>query len=443
MSRFHRTRFAFGAGLLGAALMLATSAQADKLWNATIIHAFCQQENCSDSYFPGPLVLDRSGNLYGAVPNGGAFNEGFIYELIPDAHHVNWSYQVLYSFCPKLGCRDGAAPYASLVLDGLGNLYGTTPGGTLNGDTIPGTAFELSPPSHNGTWKFKVLHTFCKIDGKKCVSEGALRSGLSYLGQSSGMPYDGHSALYGTTFDFTQNTGTAFELISQAGAWEESAIFDFCATGLPDCINGFAPGGLTVDASGNLYGTAGRGGNSTDSGLVFELSPNGDGAGWTATVLYNFCQNFGFGGCADGQFPSSDLTLDNTGALFGETAQGGNGRECTSGRDYGCGTLFKIASGDHSFSVIHSFCIAKRCQDSAFPGAGLTLDARGNLFGGTEGRGSPFHSTLFKFNGSHLQTICHECGANYILNESTKLAIDGNGWLYGTTSTTAFVATPP
>jgi uncharacterized repeat protein (TIGR03803 family) len=51
---------------------------------------------------------------------------------------------------------DGENPYAGLIFDAAGNLYGTTSdGGTSNS----GTLFELTPAA-GGTWTEKVLHSF-------------------------------------------------------------------------------------------------------------------------------------------------------------------------------------------------------------------------------------------------------------------------------------------
>src|ERR1700690_656741 len=65
--------------------------------------------------------------------------------------------KVLYSF---QGGNDGDDPYAGLILDGSGNLYGTTAyGGTGSCSSGCGTVFELSP-NGGGGWTETVLYSF-------------------------------------------------------------------------------------------------------------------------------------------------------------------------------------------------------------------------------------------------------------------------------------------
>jgi uncharacterized repeat protein (TIGR03803 family) len=82
-------------------------------------------------------------------------------------------------------------------------------------------------------------------------------------------------------------------------------------------IDGVQPSsGLVMDSKGNLYGTTEFGG-ANQTGTVFELSP-ATGGGWTETVIYTF----GPSSKGDGQFPSSGLTFDAQGNMFGTTVGG-------------------------------------------------------------------------------------------------------------------------
>jgi len=124
-----------------------------------------------------------------------------------------------------------------------------------------------------------------------------------------------------------------FSLAVSVQAQTETTLVSF--TGGSDGRNPIA--GLISDASGNLYGVAGTGGNvhlcqGHGCGVLYELSPNGSG-GYTETVLYTFT------GGADGTFPNSTLLMDAAGNLYGTTFLGG---DLTCNSPYGCGTIFEF-----------------------------------------------------------------------------------------------------
>jgi uncharacterized repeat protein (TIGR03803 family) len=127
------------------------------------IHTFCTKADCADGQAPqSGLVMDGAGNLYGTTSDGGKLGpdghrHGIVYELTPNAAHTRWSFHVLHSFCQKANCADGDSSFASLILDVNGNLYGTT---SYGGTNDGGTVFELSPSG--GHWTFSLLHRFCR-----------------------------------------------------------------------------------------------------------------------------------------------------------------------------------------------------------------------------------------------------------------------------------------
>jgi hypothetical protein len=84
------------------------------------------------------VILDTAGNLYGTTSYGGVYSGGTVFEL---THQVGggWKERVLHSF--KTNGTDGYLPYAGLIIDSAGNLYGTT---QLNLNNC-GTAFEIIP----------------------------------------------------------------------------------------------------------------------------------------------------------------------------------------------------------------------------------------------------------------------------------------------------------
>jgi len=102
--------------------------------------------------------------------------------------------------------------------------------------------------------------------------------------------------------------------------------------------------------------------------------------------------------CADGAWPFAPLTIDNSGNLYGTTAYGGNaGASNTCGHEPpppgGCGVAFELTpkqGGGWTYTVLHAFCSegTNNCSDGSSPQAGLTMDSTGNLYGTTSGGGS-------------------------------------------------------
>jgi uncharacterized repeat protein (TIGR03803 family) len=103
-----------------------------------------------DTPFAG-LVFDQSGNLYGGTYQGGVAGGGTVFELSPSGG--SWIFSVLYTFSP--GLLGPGGPFSSLVMDGAGDLYGTT---YQDGPYGAGTVFRLTP--HNGGWAYTTLHIF-------------------------------------------------------------------------------------------------------------------------------------------------------------------------------------------------------------------------------------------------------------------------------------------
>jgi uncharacterized repeat protein (TIGR03803 family) len=146
---------------------------------------------------------------------------------------------VLHTFA---GGKDGAIPYAGVVRDRAGNLYGTTNQG---GGSGLGTVFKLDK---NG--KETVLHRFSGLP------DGAL--------PGAGLILDAAGNLYGTTAAGGSGAGTVFKLDSKGN---ETVLYHF-----PRGVDGSIPqAGLIRDAAGNLYGTTTNGG--AGHGVVFKLAP--------------------------------------------------------------------------------------------------------------------------------------------------------------------------
>jgi len=113
-----------------------------------------------DGYAPAAgLIFDAAGNLYGSTAGGGASTStclftgcGTVFELMPKSGLI-WAEEILYTFLGPQSDGDGPS---GIVFDPTGNLYGTTYGG---GSRALGTVFELSPQS-GGIWSETLLHSF-------------------------------------------------------------------------------------------------------------------------------------------------------------------------------------------------------------------------------------------------------------------------------------------
>jgi uncharacterized repeat protein (TIGR03803 family) len=124
--------------ILGAAIFTgAAFASGQSEW---VVHSFAA--NALQGTQPmGNLVADSEGNLYGTTEQGGAFIHGTVYELVkPAPPKTAWTEVVLYNFT---GADDGNYPFAGVVFDKAGNLYGTT---YVGGAFSEGTVFELIAP---------------------------------------------------------------------------------------------------------------------------------------------------------------------------------------------------------------------------------------------------------------------------------------------------------
>jgi uncharacterized repeat protein (TIGR03803 family) len=351
-----------GTYSLGAAFELTPNGSGG--WTQTVLHNF--QDNEVDGWGPqAGLVLDASGNLYGVTPYGGIYEDGVVFELSP-AGGGQWTETVLHNFNIS---TDGYQPSASLVIDKLGNLYGTTAsGGTgTNCGEGCGTVFELSPQSGGG-WSFSTVHTF-NNDG----TDG-------YRPLYGALVFDAKGNLYGTTnAGGTDNDGIVFELSPQGGGvWSETIIHTFLVNG----TDGLYPdGGVIFDAKGNLYGTTDEGGNIFPGyGTVYELSPSA-GGGWTEQILFNCV-----GGVGGTLYPRTSLVMDAKGTLYGTTVEGGDGW----GNVFG---LRPTASGWVERTV-HSF--QNNRKDAMAPDDPLTVGPDGNLYGTSSGGGLKVGGTVFE-----------------------------------------------
>jgi uncharacterized repeat protein (TIGR03803 family) len=209
-----------------------------------------------------------------------------------------------------------------------------------------------------------VLHSFNqKKDG------GSPWGGLTFdsAGNLYGTTSQGGAHDYGTVFRFTPGTD---------GNYTEHVLHSF-DVGRRDGVNPFS--GVTLDATGNLYGTTVNGG-AYGNGTVFQLTP-GTGGTWSEKVLHSFGAN------KDGNYPQGSLIFDRDGNLYGVTQIGGA---------YGFGTVFRLSRGTNgkwTEKVLHNF--PDNRNDGAWVDA-IIFDANGNLYGTSAGGGDHNAGTVFE-----------------------------------------------
>jgi hypothetical protein len=156
-------------------------------WTETIIYSFM---GIPDGYYPySGLVVDSNGNLFGTTYYGGVYGYGTVYKLtyVPQA---GWKETTLYSFT---GGSEGGYPYAGLTLDSSGNLYGATREGP-QGSAV----FELSPSGN--TWTFKVL---CNIPGSAGQDGPYASLSMDALGNLYGTTFTAGAYQLGNIFKLT------------------------------------------------------------------------------------------------------------------------------------------------------------------------------------------------------------------------------------------------
>ena len=148
----------------------------------------------------------------------------------------------------------------------------------------------------------------------------------------------------------------------------------------------YADTDLDTDGAGNIYGTTVLGGEF-GGGTVFRLSPTANG--WEHTILYSFT------GGADGGEPYKGVTLDSAGNLYGTAVTGGSG-SCEGG----CGVAYKLTNngGTWTQTVIHAF---NGGEDGSGPGARLTVDSTGDVYGMAPTGGAFGAGTIYRIREAH------------------------------------------
>lgn len=329
--------FAAGGGLIaagdGTVFRLSPPSVAGGQWIETILHSFSGHgsvgENADGVAPMDGLVLDASGNLYGETEYGGPASAGgcpgglgVVFELSPPHGTSGWTETVLHSFA---SCDTyPISPGGGLTRDANGALYGHADGGFWQGHGR-GLVFQLTPPATGGTgWGFHTLYDSASDNhGTQFAPRGPLT-------------LDPFGTIFGTSGAGGKwGTGFIYRLVPPSGAdttWTLDNIYPY-QKNLGAYQVGLNGGdGVTLDASGALYGALSQSGTGLAAGTIYKLTPPASSGGdWKASTLLWFH-------VANGGAPDAPPLIDSHGTLYGTTPFGG--RAGYAG--YGGGTVYQI-----------------------------------------------------------------------------------------------------
>ena len=204
-----------------------------------------------------PLIFDRFYDLYSTTAQGGAYNDGTVFEIANTGGFG--SYASTPTTLVSFNGSDGAQPFGGVIMDTAGDLFGTTAAGGASGN---GTVFEIA-------------NTIVPFNPGRYAATPTVLVSFSggYSDSLSGLIADARGDLFGTTTNLTaggDNNGTVFEITKTASGYTSAPLLIDAFNG----TNGAVPDGtpLIVDSAGNLFGTTYSGGFG--DGTVFEDSIN-------------------------------------------------------------------------------------------------------------------------------------------------------------------------
>ena len=404
------TTYSGGPANAGIVYKLSPSGQ------ESIVYSFTGGVDGGNPY--GELIVDSAGNLYGTAYNGGAYKLGVVFKLDPSGHET-----VLHSFAGTP--PDGANPWAGVVADAAGNLYGTTFNGGSRG---AGTVYKLAP-SGQETVLFSfggqipgfpeggvILDDSGNLYGATAATIYEIEAGGTYkLLKTLPVPPTGGNSVSTLARDAAGNLyGTA--IASGAEPSRLGSVFKLDNSGTLTILQSFTRttagaypyGGVTLDAAGNLYGGA-SGDGAASGGVIYEITASGD-----ETTLFNFAPALG------GTTPWGGVVRDAAGNFYGTTYWGGKAN---------AGVVFKISATGQE-TVLHTFSGG---ADGAEPSGTLALDSAGNLYGTTDKGGSADLGAVYRLNPSGEEMVLHSFTGQDGWNPDRGVLRDSAGNLYGTT----------
>lgn len=345
----------------------------------------------SDGGLPyAALIQDQGGNLYGTAsyggyPGCGGYDCGVVFKV-----DTAGSETVLHKFS---GQPDGAGPVAPLLQDSKGNLYGSAFRGGRQHD---GVVFRIDAAGHE-----MVLYGF--------------KGGTRGCSPAQGLIMDKAGNMYGTTYGCgTSKYGTVFKLTPQG---EEIVLHEFRGGSSDGAIPAY--GHLIMDKADNLYGVTEQGGGGdckvygyTGCGVLYKLTKKGK-----LTVLHSFA-----GGTSDGCLPVGTVATDSAGNFYGTTYQCGSNQ---------LGTVWEVSKIGLE-TILHDFSGSP--ADGTSPAAGVVLDSNGNLYGNTALGGAYGYGTVWELGAGGTLTILHSFDQTDGAEPFGEVLRTANGELFGITA---------
>jgi hypothetical protein len=378
-------------------------------------------------------IFDSQGNMYGTSSEGGK------YGVFPIAGGVLWeisktgTYTQLYDFGATVAGTNYNLGYnvrAGITMDTSGNIYGIAYSG---GKYVSGVVWEFTKAG-----VYKDIHDFAGPG----ITYSTGGTGTDAYYPVGGPTLDSSGNLYGTATsggaynNGNYGSGIVWEITS-AGKYID--LHDFGAASIPNANgtmgpDGTAPyGSVTLDASGNIYGTTNAGGPNSGSGIVWEISTG-------SPRVYKDLHDFGgaltgtAGTYTDGQHPLASVTFDAAANLYCTTQYGGLNN---------CGTISEITSA-HKYIDFHDFggtIPGTTENDGQGPRGNVVFDGNGNMFGAAYSGGYEGCGMVYEFpkGGSELllhnfgQPLTTVNGPPYDSYQPSSVTLDPAGNVYGAT----------
>jgi uncharacterized repeat protein (TIGR03803 family) len=367
-----RTRIG-AAALMAIAVLGLEATQPAQAHGLKVLYNFAGSSDGGDPF--ASLIRDSAGNLYGTADYGGTAFAGAVFKVAPDGTET-----ALYSFS---GGSDGAQPFSALVRDKAGNLYGTT---TMGGSANAGVVFKLAP---DGTES--VLHNFT--------------GGTDGTTPTGGLLEDKAGNFFGTASQGgTANAGVLFKIDAKGNY---SILHTF--TGAANDGKYPTYTSLLMGSKGTLFGVTEEGG-AADGGILYKFSKG------KLTILHSF-----MGGTTDGCNVLGVPFLDASGNFYGTTSSCGTSS---------LGTVWKV-SASGSETVLHSF--AGGTSDGEYPLAGVIVDPGGNVYGNTETGGASNVGTVYAIGANGTFTLVHSFDGTDGKYPYGSFVRDARGTLFGST----------